>query len=59
MWQKKQTDEVTKLGVLNETSLESKKFHVIKYPKISLNYNLSNISGKLMEFSKQVSSDCK
>ena len=36
--------------MLNEASLESKKFHVIKCLRINLNYNPSNISGKFMEF---------
>ena len=42
MWQKKEVDEVTKSGVLNEASLESKKFHVIKCPRINLSCNPSN-----------------
>ena len=50
-------DEVTKSRVLNEASLQSKKSRVIKCPRINLNYNLSNISGKLMEFSKQIRSN--
>ena len=59
MWQKKQTDKVTKLGMLYEVPLESKKFNTIKCPRINLNYNPSNISEKLMGFFKQISSDCK
>lgn len=47
---KKWTSEVTKSRVLNEALLESKEFHVIKCPRINLNYNPSNIAGKLMEF---------
>ena len=53
MWQKIRLDEVTKSRVLNEASLQSKQFHVIKCPRINLNNNPSNISGKLMEFSKE------
>ena len=34
---KKWIDEVAKLKVLNETSLESKQFHVIPCPMINLN----------------------
>ena len=44
---KKWIDEVIESGVLNEASLESKKFYVIKCPRINLNYNASNISRKL------------
>ena len=44
---KKWIDEVIESGVLNEASLESKKFYVIKCPRINLNYNTSNISRKL------------
>ena len=36
--------------MLNETSLESKKFYVTKCQRINLNYNPSNILGKVMEF---------
>ena len=42
-------DEVSKSRELNEASIQSKEFHVIKCPRIDLNYNPSNISGKLME----------
>ena len=35
---RKRIDEVIKSRLLNETSLESKKFNIIKYPKIDLNY---------------------
>ena len=56
---KKWIGEVTKSRVFNEASLESKKFHVIKCQRINLNYNPSNISRKLMEFSSQIRSDCK
>ena len=56
---KKLIGEVTKSRVFNEASLESKKFHVIKCQRINLNYNPSNISRKLMEFSSQIRSDCK
>ena len=56
---KKWIDEVTKSTVFNEALLESKKLHVIKCSRINLNYNPSNISGKLMEFSNQIRSDCK
>ena len=59
MWQKKQIDKVTKLGMLYEAPLESKKLNTIKCPRINLNYNPSNISEKLMKFSNQISSDCK
>ena len=44
---RKWIDEVTESGVLNEALLESKKFYVIKCPRINLNYNNSNISRKL------------
>ena len=43
MWQKRQIDKVTKLGLLNEAPLASTKFKAIKYPRINLNYNPSNI----------------
>ena len=59
MWQKKQIDKVTKLGMLYEVPLESKKFNTIKCPSLNLNYNPSNISEKSMKFSNQISSDCK
>ena len=53
---KKWIDEVTKSRVLNDASL---KPHVIKWPRKNVNYNPSNISGKVMEFSNQTRSDCK
>ena len=59
MWQKKLIDKVTKLGMLYEAPLESKKLNTIKCPSISLNYNPSKISEKLMKFSNRISSDCK
>ena len=59
MWQKKQIDKVTKLGMLYEAPLESKKLNTIRCSKINLNYNPSNISEKLMKFSNQISSGCK
>ena len=59
MWQKKWIDKVTKLGMLYEAPLESKKFNTIKCPRIDLNYNLSNISEKLIKFCNQISSDYK
>ena len=61
VWQKSVTKvtKVTKSRVLNEASLEPKKFHAVKCPRINLNYNSSNISGKLMEFSNQIRSDFK
>ena len=31
-------DEVTKLRLLNKASIESKKFNVIKFPRINLNF---------------------
>ena len=37
-------DEITKSRVLNEPSLQSKQFHVIKCPRINLNYTHSNIT---------------
>ena len=52
-WQKSRLDKVTKLRVLNEASLQSNEFHIIKYPRINLNYNSSNISGTLMGFSEE------
>ena len=52
-WRKRGLDETTKSRVLSEASLESKDFHVIKGLRINLIYNPSNISGKLMEFSKR------
>ena len=56
-WQKSRLDEVAKLSVLNEASLHYKEFHIIKFQRINLNYNSSNISGKLMEFSKESKSN--
>ena len=56
-WQKSRLDEVAKLSVLNEASLQYKEFHIIKFQRINLNYNSSNISGKLMEFSKESKSN--
>ena len=44
MWQKKQIDKVTKLGMLYEAPLESKKLNTIKCPRINLNYDAPNIS---------------
>ena len=55
MWQKSGMDEVTKSKVLNESSLQSKEFHDVKYPS----NNPSYISGKLLEFSKAARSKCK
>ena len=59
MWQKKQIDKVTKLGMLYEAPLELKTFNTIKCTRINLNYNPPNISEILMKFSNQISSDCK
>ena len=56
---KKWINEVIKSRVFNETLLESKKLHVITYQRINLNYDPSNISGKLVEISNQIRSDCK
>ena len=53
---KKRIDEVTKSRVLNDASLEP---HVIKCPRKNVNYNTSNISGKVMGFSTQSRSDYK
>ena len=57
--EKKWIDEVTKSWVLNEVSLQPKKLHAIKYPRIYSNYNPSNISEKLMESSNQIKSESK
>ena len=59
MWQKKQIDKVTKLGMFYEVPSKPKKFNTIKRPTLNLNYNPSNISQKLMKFCHQISSDCK
>ena len=50
-------DEVPKSKALNEASLQSKEFHVIKCLRINLNYNPSNISGKLIKYSKETRSN--
>ena len=69
MWQKRGLDGVTKSGMLNEASLQSKEFHVTKCRrinsnlnsnsnlKINLNLNPSNMSEKLVEFSKETRSN--
>ena len=44
---KKWIDEVNESVVLSEALLESKKFYVIKCPRIYLIYNTSNILRKL------------
>ena len=54
MWQKKLIDKVTKLGMLYEVPLESKKLDTIKCPSLNFNYNPSNISEKLMKFSSKI-----
>ena len=46
-------EEVTKSRVLNQALLQSKEFHFSKCSRIKLNHNPSNISSKLMEFSKE------
>ena len=53
---KKWIDEVIKSRVLNDALLEP---NVIKCPRKNVNYNPSNISGKVMEFSNQTRSEFK
>ena len=51
-------DKVTKLIMLYEAPLESKKLNTIKCPRINLNYNPYKIL-ETDEISNQISSDCK
>ena len=56
---KKWIDEVTKSTksrVLNEALIT---FECYQMSKKNVNYNPLNISGKLMEFSNQIRSDCR